>query len=259
MLVEKEPLTTALQQALEHVAAQQGHDLAKAITPIVMANLDKGRVHYFLDEQNQCQPEDYVQRVADFYQKWQPYLHQIQQERSPELWLPLYDRLKRWAYRFLSSKSFSSPGERAQLALDCAATAATRLLNARFPYDTDFDPWAAVLLKNVTMKHLHQAYEEAAANLLQVDDWEALESVLPAFANQGHRNKVEIRQALLAAIAQLASDARKQVILLHYFEGLPLQQIAEIMGRSENATHKLHFDALKNLRKIWESNGDTYE
>ncbi|MGB4870792.1 MAG: RNA polymerase sigma factor [Candidatus Promineifilaceae bacterium] len=259
MIWEEQALAAALQQAIQSVAAQNGKALARTITPIILANMDRGRVHNFLDGQENGQPEEYVWRVLAYYQKWQPYLAQIQEERQPDLWQPLYEKLKRWAYNYLFRKNFhAAPDVKVQMAADCAVMAATKLLNARFPYDTDFDPWAYVLVQNVTLKHLHKTYQDAAANWQQVDNWEEWENVLPGLTSQGHRNIVELRQALITTIDQLASDARKQIIVLHYFDGLPLYEIAQIMGRSDNATHKLHFDALQNLRKIWDGSWDNY-
>ncbi len=55
------------------------------------------------------------------------------------------------------------------------------------------------------------------------------------------------------------SEARKQVVLLRYFESYTFQQIALKLDKSDNAIYKLHFDALNNLRKIWESSQDIYE
>ncbi|MBK8984480.1 MAG: sigma-70 family RNA polymerase sigma factor [Chloroflexi bacterium] len=260
---DDESLAAALQHAVQLVAAQKGEPIARTIAPIVMANLDRGRVHYFLDGHEDAHPEAYVWRVFAFYEKWQPYLYQIQEERCAEYWLPLYEKLKRWAYNYLSSKNyFATPAQKLELATDCAAMAATRLLNARFPYDTDFDPWVYMLLQNVMLKSLHREYKEyreEVARVQNVDDWEEWESLLPHLSTKGERDRAELRQALSSAIEQLASDARKQIILLHYIEGMSLQQIAREMGRSDSAIHKLHFDALNNLRKIWGSSWDKYE
>ncbi len=258
---EEETVAAALQQAVQLVASQKGEQLAQAITPILMANLDSGRVYYFLDKRGTCQPEDYVWRALAFYEKWHTYLYQIQEERRADLWLPLYEKLKRWAYNYLSSKNFPpTPKARLLLAADCATMAAARLLYARFPYDTDFDPWAYVLLQNVVLKQLRKEYREAAANLHNVDNWEEWESVWSSqLSVQDPGDNIELRQTLLAAVDQLASDARKQIILWRYFEGLTFPQIAAEMDRSANAIYKLHFDALKNLRKILESSGDKYE
>lgn len=261
---DRESLLTALQRAIQQVAEQKGEPFARAIAPIVMTNLDKGRVHHFLDGQTDNQPEAYVWRVCELYEEWHPYLTQIQQDQDPELWLSLYNQLKQWSYnQLLKEKFFAPPDQKLELAADCAVMAAGRLLHARFPYDTDFDPWAYTLVQNVTRNYLYKEYKanrEEAEHLQPVDDWEEWEALLPAqLLSQSDDDKAELRQALLAAIDQLASDARKQLIILHYLDGLSLAEVAREMDRSSNAIHKLHYDSLKNLRKIWEGQRDIYE
>ena len=61
----------------------------------------------------------------------------------------------------------------------------------------------------------------------------------------------ELRQELVVALEQLSSAARRQLIVLHYFQGFTLPEIADKLGKTISATYKLHFDALAELRKIW--------
>ena len=71
---------------------------------------------------------------------------------------------------------------------------------------------------------------------------------------EGERRR-KLQLELLDAIAQISSVARRRIITLHYFQGLSLPEIARKMGRSMNATYKLHFDALAELGKIWGTKG----
>jgi RNA polymerase sigma factor (sigma-70 family) len=248
----EETLAAALHEAIQLATGQKGDPLPHAITAIVMSNLARGRVQYFLDSSENHQPAEYIRRVVEMYEKWHPYLYQIQEERSPDLWLTLYDQLKRWAYHVLSRKNYAvSPEERWQKAEDCATAAAIQLLNARFPYDTDFDPWAYVLLQTVTLKELHRQYAETAVDHRSIDHGDEEAGQWSQLSEPGPDNTVELRQALLKAVGHLASDARKQIILMHYFEQMSFPEIATALNRSVSAIHKLHFDALQNLRKIW--------
>lgn len=257
---DEEAVAATLHQAIQIVAIQRGEDFAHSITPIILANLDRGRVQHFLDNAENRRPEEYVWRVVEFYEKWQPYLYQIQAERLTDLWLPLYDKLKWWAYNYLCRQKFPpSHNEKQEMAADCAAAAAAQLLNARFPYDTDFDPWAYVLLQTVTLKQLHRRYAEAPDEMHQIDDWDAWEGVWPQLSTPGPEDSVELRHTLLTAVDQLTSDARKQIILMRYFEQMTFPEIATALNRSSSAIHKLHFDALQNLRKIWADWQDKYE
>ncbi len=257
---DEEAVAATLHQAIQIVAIQRGEDFAHSITPIILANLDRGRVQHFLDNAENRRPEEYVWRVVEFYEKWQLYLYQIQAERLTDLWLPLYDKLKWWAYNYLCRQKFPpTHNEKQEMAADCAAAAAAQLLNARFPYDTDFDPWAYVLLQTVTLKQLHRRYAEAPDEMHQIDDWDAWEGVWPQLSTPGPEDSVELRRTLLTAVDQLTSDARKQIILMRYFEQMTFPEIATALNRSSSAIHKLHFDALQNLRKIWADWQDKYE
>lgn len=245
-------LAEAIQRAIQIIGIEKGDHWVRAITPVVLTNLDSGRVHYFLDKQSHHRPFDYVRCVAEKYGQWHDYLFQLQEERCAELWYPLYKKLQRWAYHYLNRKNFPHNGrDRFRHAVDCATEAATRLLHARFPYDIDFDPWLSVLLQNVIRKHIDREYKEMAKNPLSLDDGEEWQNILPALTSAPNTDKFALRFDLLAAVDQLASEARKEIILLHYFEGYSLPQIASKLDKSDNAVYKLHFDALSNLRKIW--------
>ena len=244
-------LAEEIQHAIETIGIERSRHLARTIAPVVMTNLELGRVHYFLDKQSYLGPVDYVWLVVEKHEKWHDYLVQIQEVRDHALWLPLYEKLQRWAFHYLSRKNFPQNGRtHTQHALDCATEAATRLLHARFPYDVDFDPWLSVLVQNVVRKHIEKEYRDGDKNPLSLDDSQVRPTVFTALALAPGNEKLALRLDLLAAIEQLASPARQQIILLHYFEGYSLSQIASKLEKSENAVYKLHYDALKNLRKI---------
>jgi RNA polymerase sigma-70 factor (ECF subfamily) len=60
-------------------------------------------------------------------------------------------------------------------------------------------------------------------------------------------SRQESSQALHVCIAELPEDYR-QVILLRYFEGLPLAEVAQELGRSEGAVRGLLDRARAKLR-----------
>ncbi len=57
-------------------------------------------------------------------------------------------------------------------------------------------------------------------------------------------NKVTLRNML-----SLLPDAQQQVLILRYIEDLSINQVAEIMGRSEGSIKQLAFRGLKNMRE----------
>ncbi|MCA9950133.1 MAG: sigma-70 family RNA polymerase sigma factor [Anaerolineales bacterium] len=249
-----------IEQALMVVALQKGVRFSREIRPIILANLDKGRVQFFLDKSEDYQVEDYVWHVAVHYEQWQPYLHQLQVMGDAVAWDSLYIKLQKWAYNHLLRKNFPGSLEtRFQDAVDCAGMAAGRLLNARFPYDTAFDPWAHTLLQFVIAKHINKEYKKLNEQIVELDAFEGWTELFVDPKTLDAAQLFDYRQELLAAIDQLTSEARKEVIWRHYFEGRSLKEIASIMDKSPGAVHKLHFDALKALRKIWNSSRDKYE
>ena len=261
---EVEALQQALEDALYLLAEQEGTDVVTAVTPIIFANLQKGRLHTFLERQD-CSPSDYVQRVATHYQQWHGYIHAVQVEKGSDVWQPLYGKLQQWAFRLLPRMgypAFTGHDEQWQQAQACATKAATILLNASFPYDVDFDPWAYILLRNVTQKEMNRRIKPQLARQMQVveldawDDW--LPNVLDPAGEDGQR-LAELRADLIKAAGQLSSDARRQFILLYYFEQKSFVEIAAILDKSVNSLYKLHSDALENLRKIWGETRDKYE
>lgn len=261
---EVDAIQEAIEDALQLLAEQRGADLVTAVSPIIFTNLGKGRVQNFL-ERPDCSPIDYVWRVTDKYNQWHGYIQAVQIEQRDDVWQPLYEQLQTWAFRYLPRigyPAYASREDHIQQAHACAAQAAFTLITAYFPYDVNFEPWAYILLRNVTHKHMDRKlkpYIEAQKQEVELDAWDDwLQNLLDPMAEDAQR-LIELRADLLRAIGQLASDARKHFIVLYYFEHKSFEEIAAQMNKSPNALYKLHSDALENLRKIWNENRDKYE
>ena len=61
-------------------------------------------------------------------------------------------------------------------------------------------------------------------------------------------------QILLTAIQSLTSD-QQQVIILRFVEGLPIEQVAETLGKKGNAIKALQFRAVRSLGSYLERSG----
>lgn len=218
-------------------------ELAVKLRPVLLANLDRGRVETFTGD-DLARVGEYVQRIREHYERLHNYLHAVQDERSGLVWEPLFAKLHTWAYNFLLRKNFYPGQETSDIAQARAADAAMRLIEAHFPYDTEFEPWAYTI---VTMSCLHFFRDATRKSAIPSQNLVELDETLPditAFLQDG-----DDHADLPEAIARL-SEARRQVINLYYFEGLPLPEIAEAMGKTPGAIHSLHFNALADLRKI---------
>jgi RNA polymerase sigma factor (sigma-70 family) len=246
-----ENINAEIEKALVSLAREMGDHIVASIRPILYTNLDRGRVEGFTEH---CSVGNYVKRVAYYYIRMNSYIAKIQVEKAEEVWADVFKNLQDWAYNFLLRKNFDANSSTRDVADECAVAAATRIIEAHFPYDTDFEPWAHVIVMNTCRKFFRDATKKSIVppqNIIELD--EALASMDDSV--EVSRTHLEDKSDLSQAIAQL-SDARRQVIELYYLDELPLPEIAKIMGKSVGAIHSLHFNALQDLRKVLEANRD---
>ncbi|MBI5567770.1 MAG: RNA polymerase sigma factor [Chloroflexi bacterium] len=244
MTTQPDQIESNLEQILTTVAARRGVPFAANLRPILLANLERGRIDFYLNNHAQAQLHEYVWRVADYYVRLSPYLRTLQQTKSPDVWEPLLQTLRQWASTLLRHTP-GLAGDPDQLSPEYAAAAAEKLLTAYFPYDTEFDPWAYVLVRNVC----RQLLRRERPPIDPIDDDQVAQ--LPDLRHADVERARDLRRELLGVIEQLSSDARRQLIVLHYFQGYSLPDIAARLGKTMSAIYKLHFDALAELRKIW--------
>lgn len=249
-----EEFRAEIEKALELLARQGSEEVVNQIRPILFANLDRDRIYGFTEDEV-VRVQEYVKRVFHIYADRNVYIHSVQIERSTLVWEPLFKQMQAWAYHFFLSKNFY-PGEATQeIASGCATEAAIHLLNAYFPYDTDFEPWVCVIVHNTCLKWIRKETNKSvipAQNILEMD--ETLNDLVdPAFLEQ--RDHADLASDLLDAFAKLSSE-RRQVIELFYFNDLSPEEIAKKMGKSVGAIYNLKFNALNDLRKILNKKGD---
>ncbi len=237
-----------IEKRLEAEAEKRGKDLADKIRPILYSNLDRGRIEAYIGG-DISRLGEYVERVAEGHRKLSVSIHEIQTTRTSKVWTSLFERMQNWAFNFLVRKGFTANASTQEIAAECAADAASTLLKAHFPYDTEFDPWAHVIVQNACRKFMRAGTKKSVIpeeSLLSLD--ENLRSLDdPPLDNRDPHESMEME--LLDAIARL-SDARKEVIRLIYFDELPPAEVAKKMGKTVGAVYSLQFNALEELRKI---------
>lgn len=249
-----EEFKAAIERILKSLAEKRGEDIAGMLKPILFTNLDRGRIQGFV-EGNIDLVDEYVQRLADLYLNLNPYLRQLQTGKKSDLWATLFKRMRIWAYNFLVRKGFAADETTQDIAAECASEAAVNMLGAYFPYDTDFDPWAHVIVQNACRKFIRTRLKKSVIpedSLVDIEDEMAGLSETPVekreSGNEGETN-------LLEALEHL-SDSRRQVLELIYFEELTPEEVAHKMGKSVGGVYSLKFHALEDLRKILSKNGD---
>lgn len=223
---------------------------AASIRLILHTNLDRGRVEHFIDSDIRRVGE-YVRRVLEHYTRLHSHIQAVQKDRTEQVWQPLFKQLQIWAYNFLLRKGFVPGLSTHAVAEECATETALRILDAHFPYDTDFAPWAHTTVAMTCYRFFRDGTKKSVIppkSLVELDEQ------LPNFKENDFKNQDE-NDDLLEAMSGL-SDARRRVIQLHYLDDVPLPEIASLMGKSTGAIHSLHFNALQDLRKILSKNRD---
>lgn len=250
-------ISAKLEEALSIFKEQRGANLCIKIKPILYSNLDRGRVQTFTEGNEKC-IHDYVELVAEIYERLSPFIHKLQIERSEEAWKPLMQKMYMWAYSYFLRINFE-PGEHTmEIAKERATDAAMTLINAHFPYDTEFDPWARVLLIYECRKFIRSSTKKSNIPQEVLVEMDSLSQCIHERLFDNPASKRETRIDLLDSIAKL-STARQQVILGLYFEGFSSNDLAVKMDKSVGAIYNLHFHALKDLQKILSENGNKYE
>ena len=246
--METDNIRQALEQALKTLAESHGSDFAHQLKPILFTNLDRGRIQSFTEGRT-AHVSAYVGRVANSFTTLQPYLTQLRSERNPEVWAPLFERMQTWAYNFFLRKGFAADEQTRELAIERATEAALTILHTHFPYDTEFDPWAHIIVQNTCRKHIHKALKKSAVPAAQMVELEE-NQVNPADQLlELQALQQETGGELDTALAQL-SEARRAVIQYIYFDELPPEEVAQKLSKSVGAIYSLQFHALQDLRKI---------
>ena len=248
-----EDIKIEMDKALGMLAQERGKEEVDSLKPILYTNLDRGRIQGFLDGEIDG-IYAYVWRVSKKYSQLSPFIQRLQRDKSSDIWEPLLERMESWAYRYFVSKNFYRETAR-EIAKDCADNAAMSMMKAYFPYDTDFEPWAHVIVQNSCRKYIREATRKSAVpqqSLISLSD--TLE-IIEDSTFQDREYQANLRQVITEALTHLP-PARRQVIEWVYFDGLEFSEIAARLGKSVSAVHSLHFNALYALRKILSQQGE---
>lgn len=244
MKLHRKNIKIEIEKTLQFLGTESKSQITASIRTVLFTNLDRGRVENFIGH-DIIRIGEYVRRVIENHARLNPYLQAVQKERTDAVWQPLFDQLQLWAYNFLLRKNFMPGDSTRAIAGECATEAALRILDAHFPYDTEFEPWAYTIVSMSCLRFFRDGTKKSVIppqNLVELDE------ELPDL-DTTRLMEVADQSDLLDAMSELP-EARRQVIELHYFKGISLPEIAHILGKSAGAIHSLHFHALRDLRKI---------
>ena len=234
---------------LNNLAKQRSPEFAQKIRAILYSNLERGRIDFYISGEIDLINE-YAQRVVKNYDKFSAYINTIQIERNEAEWQPLFENMQVWAYNYFLAINHPPGKMTMESAIARATEAAIVLLDAHFPYDTPFAPWARVIVVNTCKKFVRKTLKVSNKSNLNPIDLDKLENLLTSSQKKDWEDQ---HIDLISAIEQL-TDTRKEVILLSYFEGLSPDEIASRINKTKQAVYMLRFHAIEDLRKILVSN-----
>lgn len=249
MDVHSDALQNEIESALADLASRYGGELALILDPVLTANIRNGRFDTFCAE-HLGNLSQYVQRMADCYEHLHHYIEKLQVEKDNLVWVPLYSKISHWIFTIFLHKEFAKEYIFNEIVPELAQEAVIQLLNAQFTYDTDFDPWAYMIVRATCFKYMRTSMKKTAvpADVLVALD-ETIENRIEDPRLRPDDRYKENRAALLAAINRLSPE-RREVIIQKYFYELPSDKIAENTHKTVAAIYSMHFNAIENLRKI---------
>lgn len=245
-------LEKALEQALRALEVQGRRKTAAWIRPIIFENLRRGgypgRVQNYLKNNPKKKPADYVALVARNYEKLGSYLRQLQKTKSDRVWKPLFVEMQWSAYNFLRRNHFYPGDQTFQMAEDCAADAACDLVQAYYPYDTEFDAWVCTIVQNHCKKAITRLLR--AGHLPDNKKVSLTDSAFYQYrtADPSSTQLMEWRLALMQLIELLPFE-EQEAVQLHNYKGLTFQEIGQQLGISTATAHRRYFSAVAFLRE----------
>ncbi|MBT3391033.1 MAG: RNA polymerase sigma factor, partial [Chloroflexi bacterium] len=250
-----EAIFIKIEKALMELAAREDPVFVMRIKSILLTNLDRGRLHYFIED-DILRVRLYVQKIVGNYRQFAPDLRKLQNDHCPQTWTALLKKLQRWIFNYLVRKGFQADAHTQMIAEELANEAAIQLLNAYFPFDAHFDAWAHVIVINTCRKYFRSKLKKSSIPDNWLVDIEPLHNMLRDDTFTEKERQAELHETIHKALAQLP-DARREVIELTYLQGISIKEAAEHMGKSVGALYSLRFYALEDLREILGQTGNS--
>jgi RNA polymerase sigma-70 factor (ECF subfamily) len=161
--------------------------------------------------------------------------------RSPEAWTEIYEANHPKLFRYVLARV----GDR-QIAEDLTASVFVEALKGIESYVSRGRPllaWLYAIARNLVNYHHRSAFRRKARHEL----WNQ-QAVAETVAKSGDPASAVQSWDLQEAIGHL-SGGQREVIILRYFVGLTLPEVAEVVGKQERAVYSLHTRAIKSLRR----------
>lgn len=231
--------------------------LARRVAWIVAGNRERGRVPQDQPPDPQTGvPDSYIDEVLFFLQREGPTVGALRAS-DREAWVRVLALMATRAYGYLLHYGVEA-GQARQLAEDFAQTSGLTLWGQaleRFSYDTHLDAWISQIVAYEVSQWYRSGKEQRQQRALSLDAvtdsqvQDTLYRILPDPAAGRTLDAAEARLMLEDALAQLASQEQRQVIVWG-LAGHSNAEIAEALNRSVQAVYNLRHRAMAALREI---------
>ncbi|MFZ0548082.1 MAG: sigma-70 family RNA polymerase sigma factor [Candidatus Promineifilaceae bacterium] len=253
---DHDSLAACLKKGLEQSNIEDPQ-LFQNIHTILYRSLEYGRAQRILgDDPDEDACREYVDQVITNYRACHSLVARL--ERSdPEAWNETIKKIHAWTNGYLRHRKIYGPLKEKCIE-ECVPNAVIAYLTGTYHYDVEFDAWFCVLVHNTCRKHIKEQLRSSRPPQKETISLDQLGYLLETLGDKREmdaRRQRELRAALLTAVEQLSSEARRELIIRHYFLDHSFKEIAEEMDKTMNAVYKLHFDALNELETIVEELG----
>ncbi len=230
------------------------------VVRLVEENLASGRFQRVAANRAERHPlrlAEYVDRVIACASRESARVQALEGGDAAE-WNRLHDFLLRRALPMVHH--FRDGADAFAEAANLTQEACIVIFGERYPCDVSFDAWATTILKRLVLKHFTRSSDvldrpdppESLDRPKRGDDagGTPLGDLMPALNSLAPFAKIENQSLLLDAIGRLRSPVQRQVIYWAFLEEWDDTQIAQRLGKSEQAVYNLRQRALVRLRKI---------
>lgn len=154
-----------------------------------------------------------------------------------EAFRELFDRYHGRVYRYAYGRIGGGPEEAQDVTQEVFVAAWQGLPRFRYEHDGSFPAWLFGIARNVVATHQRRSSRNRNVSM------ELLPEVGVEF-----EGSVISRELLVGAMLCLP-ESQREILLLRFWTGLSLKEVAKVLGKSESAVSTTQLRALRRLRK----------
>lgn len=114
-------------------------------------------------------------------------------------------------------------------------------------------PWLFAIAKNEASRYFHKHKKHLYPNV------ELLENIENDILSEPDFSVKNVQSNMLADVLKKLTDEEQSIIVLHYYNGMKLKEIAEIWNQNKNTLKSKHRRCLHKIKGILEEEGYRFE